>query len=199
MVGEDLKRLAMLCHQALADVADAPANLLGGHDPQIASRKLLDEHRGTRGIAVRLELSRDRDDVAVADATDLDDLHVVSIYKDSRMRAASLLMPGCGSCALLRTRGYGATCYVWYIQPMLKTTIYLPDELHQEIKHAAKERGTSEAELIRTAVRHELLGAPADQQERAQRRARLLAAMGKLDSSAYPSGYLDELRAQWRG
>jgi hypothetical protein len=25
-----------------------------------------------------------------------------------------------------------------------------------------------------------------------------LAAMGKLDSSAYPSGYLDELRAEWR-
>jgi metal-responsive CopG/Arc/MetJ family transcriptional regulator len=88
---------------------------------------------------------------------------------------------------------------VWYVQPVVKTTIYLPDELHQGIKHAAKERGTSEAELIRTAVRHELLGAPADQQERAQRRARLLAAMGKLDSSAYPSGYLDELRAQWRG
>jgi hypothetical protein len=62
-----------------------------------------------------------------------------------------------------------------------------------------KARGTSEAELIRTAVRHELLGAPVDQQERARRRARLLAAMGKLDSSAYPSGYLDELRAQWRG
>jgi hypothetical protein len=52
--------------------------------------------------------------------------------------------------------------------------------------------------LIRTAVRHELLGAPADQHERAQRRARLLAAMGKLDSSAYPSGYLDEMRAKWR-
>jgi metal-responsive CopG/Arc/MetJ family transcriptional regulator len=88
---------------------------------------------------------------------------------------------------------------VWYIQLVVKTTIYLPDELHQGIKHAAKERGTSEAELIRMAVRHELLGAPADQQERAQRRGRLLAAMGKLDSSAYPADYLDELRAQWRG
>ncbi len=80
-----------------------------------------------------------------------------------------------------------------------KTTIYLPDELHQGVKQAAKERGTSEAELIRTAVRHELLGAPADQRERAQRRVRLLAAMGKLDSSTYPADYLDELRAQWRG
>jgi metal-responsive CopG/Arc/MetJ family transcriptional regulator len=82
---------------------------------------------------------------------------------------------------------------------MAETTIYLPEELHRGVKQAAKERGTSEAELIRTAVRHELLGAPADQQQRAQRRARLLAAMGMLDDSAYPSGYLGELRAQWRG
>jgi metal-responsive CopG/Arc/MetJ family transcriptional regulator len=91
--------------------------------------------------------------------------------------------------------------YVMYgiFSLVVKTTIYLPDELHQEVKQAAKERGTSEAELIRVAVRHELLGAPADQRQRRQRRARLLAAMGKLDSSAYPSGYLDELRAQWRG
>jgi metal-responsive CopG/Arc/MetJ family transcriptional regulator len=81
---------------------------------------------------------------------------------------------------------------------MIKTTIYLPNELRQGIKQAARERGTSEAELIRTAVRHELLGAPANQEERAQRRARLLAAMGKLDSAVYPSGYLDEMRAEWR-
>lgn len=82
---------------------------------------------------------------------------------------------------------------------MVKTTIYLPDQLRREIKQAAKERGTSEAELIRTAVRHELLGAPAAQRERAQRRRRMLAAMGRLDSSAYPSGYLDEMRDQWSG
>ena len=81
---------------------------------------------------------------------------------------------------------------------MVKTTIYLPDELHQGIKQAAKERGTSEAELIRTAVQHELLGAPAEQVERARRRARLLAAMGTLDSSVYPAGYLDEQRAEWQ-
>ncbi len=81
---------------------------------------------------------------------------------------------------------------------VVKTTIYLPNELHQGIKRAAKERGTSEAELIRTAVRHELLGAPAGQEERAQRRARLLAAMGKLNSAVYPADYLDDLRAEWR-
>lgn len=92
-----------------------------------------------------------------------------------------------------------ATRHVWYCRFVVKTTIYLPDELHQELKLAAKERGTSEAELIRTAVRHELLGAPAGQAERAQRRARLLAALGTLDSSIYPAGYLDELRAGWTG
>jgi hypothetical protein len=81
---------------------------------------------------------------------------------------------------------------------VVKTTIYLPDELHQGVKRAAKDRGTSEAELVRTAVRHELLGAPGDQEQRAQRRARLLAAMGQLDSSTYPSDYLDKLRADWR-
>lgn len=80
---------------------------------------------------------------------------------------------------------------------MVKTTICLPDELHQRIKRAAKERGTSEAELIRTAFRYELFGAPTDR-ERARRRTRLLAAMGKLDSSVYPSGYIAELRAEWR-
>jgi predicted transcriptional regulator len=82
---------------------------------------------------------------------------------------------------------------------VIKTTIYLPDDLHRGLKQAAKERDISEAELIRTAVRHELLGAPAGQAERAQRRARLLAAMGALDASIYPSGYLDELRAEGRG
>lgn len=84
------------------------------------------------------------------------------------------------------------------LQIVVKTTIYLPDDLHREVKRAAKERGTSEAELIRTAVRHELLGAPAGQAERARRRARLLAAVGTLDSSVYPPGYLDELRSGWR-
>jgi hypothetical protein len=39
VVGEDLKRLAMLRHQTAADVAYALADLLGGHDPQIAIRQ----------------------------------------------------------------------------------------------------------------------------------------------------------------
>ena len=81
----------------------------------------------------------------------------------------------------------------------MKTTVYLPDELHQELKRAADERGTSEAELIRTAIRHELLGAPAGQGERARKRARLLAAMGAADAKTYPEGYLTEVRAGWRG
>ncbi len=82
---------------------------------------------------------------------------------------------------------------------MVKTTIYLPDELHQELKQAAKERGSSEVEVIRTAIRHELLGTPPGQAQRARRRARLLAAMGTLDRSVYPPGYLDEVRAGWTG
>lgn len=81
---------------------------------------------------------------------------------------------------------------------MRKTTVYLPDELHLQLKRAAVERGSSEADLIRTAIRHELLGAPPEQAERAQRRARLLAAMGSFDESVYPPGYLDEVRTGWR-
>jgi ribbon-helix-helix CopG family protein len=97
----------------------------------------------------------------------------------------------------IRAVDHGTIQHVWYSRIVVKTTVYLPEDLHRELKHAAKERGTSEAELIRTAVRHELLGAPAGQAERARQRARLLAAMGTLDSSVYPSGYLDELRAGW--
>lgn len=97
------------------------------------------------------------------------------------------------------TKPVDAIRHVWYFATVIKTTIYMPEDLHRELKRAAKERGTSEAELIRTAVRHELLGAPAGQAERGRQRARLLAAMGTLDSSVYPSGYLDELRAGWRG
>ena len=35
---------------------------------------------------------------------------------------------------------------------MVKTTIYLPDELKRRVEHAARERNVSEAEVIRTAV-----------------------------------------------
>jgi metal-responsive CopG/Arc/MetJ family transcriptional regulator len=87
---------------------------------------------------------------------------------------------------------------VWQHRGVVKTTIYLPDELLRELKLAAKERGTSEAELIRAAVRHELHGAPPGQAECAERRARLLAAMGRVDSSVYPPRYLDGLRSGWR-
>jgi metal-responsive CopG/Arc/MetJ family transcriptional regulator len=81
---------------------------------------------------------------------------------------------------------------------VVKTTVYLPDDLLRELKLVAKARGTSEAELIRTAIRHELLGAPADQPERVRKRERLLAAVGSLDSTVYPDGYLNEVRAGWR-
>jgi hypothetical protein len=75
VAGENLKRLAMLCYQTSSDALNALTDLLGGHDPQIAIGKLLHKHRGTRRIATSLELSWDRDDVAVPYAANLDDLH----------------------------------------------------------------------------------------------------------------------------
>jgi hypothetical protein len=80
----------------------------------------------------------------------------------------------------------------------VKITIHLPDDLHQGPEAGGEGARRSDPELIRTAVRHELLGAPPGQAERAQRRARLLAALGTLDSSVYLAEYLDELRAGWR-
>jgi metal-responsive CopG/Arc/MetJ family transcriptional regulator len=81
---------------------------------------------------------------------------------------------------------------------MVKTTVSLPDELHRELKLAAKERGISEVELICIALRHELSGTPPGRAEREDRRARLLAAVGSLDRKTYPPGYLGGLRAEWR-
>ncbi len=80
----------------------------------------------------------------------------------------------------------------------VKTTIYLPDELHRELKQVAKARGTSESELIRTAIRHELLGAPPEQTARAEARQRLMNAIGTLNG-VYPPGYLEAVRTEWRG
>jgi hypothetical protein len=34
-----------------------------------------------------------------------------------------------------------------------KTTIYLPDDLREAVKHAARQRGVSEAEIIRESIR----------------------------------------------
>lgn len=39
------------------------------------------------------------------------------------------------------------------IRGMVKTTVYLPDDLHQAIKRVAVERGISEAEVIRDSLR----------------------------------------------
>lgn len=36
---------------------------------------------------------------------------------------------------------------------MVKTTVYLPEELHAAVKRLAKEAESSEAEVIRTAIR----------------------------------------------
>jgi metal-responsive CopG/Arc/MetJ family transcriptional regulator len=36
---------------------------------------------------------------------------------------------------------------------MNKTTVYLPEELKEALKHAARQRGVSEAEVIRESLR----------------------------------------------
>lgn len=43
--------------------------------------------------------------------------------------------------------------YRWYRTPMEKTTVYLPDDLRDAVKRAARARGVSEAEVIREALR----------------------------------------------
>ena len=75
VLGENLQRLRVLGDHALADRADPLAQLLSRQDPKLAAAQLLDEHGRARRIAMRLELAGDRNHVAVADATDLYDLH----------------------------------------------------------------------------------------------------------------------------
>jgi hypothetical protein len=41
VIGEDLQRLTMLGHQTLPNASNVLADLLGGHDPQVAARQLL--------------------------------------------------------------------------------------------------------------------------------------------------------------
>lgn len=41
----------------------------------------------------------------------------------------------------------------WYHTLMEKTTLYLPEDLKVAVKRAAAERGVSEAEIIREAIR----------------------------------------------
>ena len=42
---------------------------------------------------------------------------------------------------------------------MEKTTVYLPDDLKQAVKRASRQRGVSEAEVIRQSVREAVGGA----------------------------------------
>lgn len=43
---------------------------------------------------------------------------------------------------------------------MRRTTIYLPDDLKRALEHVAAARGSSEAELVREAIRTLTMGAP---------------------------------------
>jgi len=41
----------------------------------------------------------------------------------------------------------------WYHTCMEKTTVYLPSDLKVAVKHAAQQRGVSEADVIRESIR----------------------------------------------
>jgi len=44
------------------------------------------------------------------------------------------------------------TSDIIYLLRMVKTTLYLPDDLKHEVERTAKERGMSEAEFLRKAI-----------------------------------------------
>jgi metal-responsive CopG/Arc/MetJ family transcriptional regulator len=89
--------------------------------------------------------------------------------------------------------------YVYMASTMRKTTVYLTADLVERLHEVAVERGTSEAELIRIALRNELINRPAAERSWSERRAQLMAAVGTLDAETYAPGYLDDVRAGWRG
>jgi len=49
--------------------------------------------------------------------------------------------------------GRGLWHYRWYHIYVEKTTVYLPDDLKTAVKRAARQRGVSEAEVIRESIR----------------------------------------------
>jgi hypothetical protein len=67
-------QLGVLVDDAAADLCDVLPELLGRQEAQLAARQFFDEHAGSRRVAVRLILARDRDDVAVADSANLHNL-----------------------------------------------------------------------------------------------------------------------------
>lgn len=45
---------------------------------------------------------------------------------------------------------------------MVKTTIYLPEDLKRRVEQLAERRGVSEADVIRAAIAHEVADEPAE-------------------------------------
>lgn len=50
-------------------------------------------------------------------------------------------------------------CHRWYHTYVDKTTVYLPIELKTALRRVARERGVSEAEVIRDSIRRAVAGA----------------------------------------
>lgn len=44
--------------------------------------------------------------------------------------------------------------YVWYRSAVVKTTVYLPEELKARLERLARDQKRSEADLIRRAIAH---------------------------------------------
>ncbi|MCP9491978.1 MAG: hypothetical protein MSC31_19195 [Solirubrobacteraceae bacterium MAG38_C4-C5] len=60
MLGDDPQRLGVIGDHALTDGANPLPKLLGRRDPKLTALELLDEHRRTRRVTARFELTRDR-------------------------------------------------------------------------------------------------------------------------------------------
>jgi hypothetical protein len=72
---EDLERFPVLLDDLTTGIPDKLANAVGGNNSQFPIALGLDDDGRSRGVAEPLEFTGDDDNVAVAEATDLDDLH----------------------------------------------------------------------------------------------------------------------------
>ena len=84
VLGENLQRLRVFGHHTPPHITDALADLVSWDDPQLTTLELFNQHRGSWRVAARLKLARNRNHIAVADPTNLDDFHTLSIYTDIR-------------------------------------------------------------------------------------------------------------------
>ena len=98
LIRQDPKRLAAFGDHPLSDLPDPLPNIVGRHDAELAVGQLLYKHGGAGRVTSTLELTRDRNDVAVTHAPDFDDLHIPSIYADIRVQVWIMRPVSCAAC-----------------------------------------------------------------------------------------------------